>query len=436
MLIVAVTFIVSSTSVGAIPIDVAKDNGINDTVQVSTLSAFHSYKDIAVQSIKVPTVVEVPFAGDYMQQYDFAVLDNTTKSFEPYYFKRETFVNEIPVFVSASVATVSENMHDGDPRTYSQFDLPQNERGSVSLYMNSRALVTSSALTILLDNNVALPTSIQILAAIDGQDKIVVANQRMTDTTVRFPKTTSEHWTVILSYGQLLRISEIKLVQDDATRSDTQSLRFLAQPTHDYRIYFDPDRYSTVKVGESGNLSSSKDILRIAAISSVKNPGYVISDVDGDGIPDIRDNCVNTANTDQADINENGRGDVCDDYDQDGVGNSIDNCPSNPNRDQMDTDGDKMGDACDGQESRVTEQYKWVPWVGMSFAALVLLVLLALMVKSTFFKNFIPKVESPIEPESTPKQTEENSIIPKVEANPGSTPSAPAGGMEIPRPKK
>jgi hypothetical protein len=59
------------------------------------------------------------------------------------------------------------------------------------------------------------------------------------------------------------------------------------------------------------------------------------SDGDGDGVPDLSDNCPGVANADQAD------------NDADGVGNVCDNCPSVSNSSQDDTDNDGQGDACD-----------------------------------------------------------------------------------------
>jgi hypothetical protein len=61
------------------------------------------------------------------------------------------------------------------------------------------------------------------------------------------------------------------------------------------------------------------------------------------------------ANSDRADTDGDGRGNVCDacphdsanDADGDGVCGDIDNCPLVANSDQADTDGDGLGDACD-----------------------------------------------------------------------------------------
>lgn len=78
-------------------------------------------------------------------------------------------------------------------------------------------------------------------------------------------------------------------------------------------------------------------------------------DEDDDGICGDDDNCPADVNTDQADADGDGFGDVCDacpfdadnDADMDGFCADDDNCPSANNPDQADSDGDGAGDACD-----------------------------------------------------------------------------------------
>tara|TARA_R110002050_G_scaffold108757_3_gene219616 strand:- start:37668 stop:41672 length:4005 start_codon:yes stop_codon:yes gene_type:complete len=70
-------------------------------------------------------------------------------------------------------------------------------------------------------------------------------------------------------------------------------------------------------------------------------------DLDGDTVPNGIDNCPEFANTDQADIDGNGIGDVCQDTDKDSIIDINDNCPERLNFDQIDADGNGIGDACE-----------------------------------------------------------------------------------------
>jgi hypothetical protein len=79
------------------------------------------------------------------------------------------------------------------------------------------------------------------------------------------------------------------------------------------------------------------------------------ADADGDGIPDVDDNCPEAANAAQLDGDADGAGDPCDpcptdaanDEDADAVCGAVDNCPITANPFQGDADGDGYGDACD-----------------------------------------------------------------------------------------
>jgi len=100
--------------------------------------------------------------------------------------------------------------------------------------------------------------------------------------------------------------------------------------------------------------------------------GATTEDPDGDGVPQVKDNCPTVFNPvrpldqdDQRDHDDDGLGDACDpcplgetddgsciefdpdDRDADGVTEALDNCPTTPNVDQLDYDDDGAGDACD-----------------------------------------------------------------------------------------
>src|SRR5690606_7054420 len=70
--------------------------------------------------------------------------------------------------------------------------------------------------------------------------------------------------------------------------------------------------------------------------------------LDGDGVPNDSDNCIDIQNPDQTDTDGDGLGNACDDDDDnDGIPDVTDNCPLVSNPDQADADGDGVGDACD-----------------------------------------------------------------------------------------
>jgi hypothetical protein len=72
------------------------------------------------------------------------------------------------------------------------------------------------------------------------------------------------------------------------------------------------------------------------------------ADFDGDGIPDVSDNCPFKSNPGQEDRDADGVGDICDfDLDNDGIFDFVDNCIVDYNPGQEDFDLDGGGDACD-----------------------------------------------------------------------------------------
>ncbi|TSC70875.1 MAG: Thrombospondin 3-like protein [Parcubacteria group bacterium Gr01-1014_70] len=348
--------------------------------------AYRQQKEIGViSSIQVPTVVEVPLDGEEMDRWDFAVYDVSADLFEPTLYHTEPVRNAVTYAVTASsrVGTVrfAERMADGNVLTYTDMMLPDQGEGRTSFTIITSRPITSSGIVLVLDDHVALPSTVEIRAVVDSQMRIVFKEDEITENSIRFPRVISSQWLVLFSYAQPLRVSELRIL-DENTPMIKKGVRFLAQPSRIYRLYLDSDRSLRPFTNQSANLSIDEGVLRLFATPSMPNPLYRPADIDEDGIPDKIDNCVLEPNFNQEDKDRNKRGDACDDFDKDAVLNSKDNCLDNPNRDQRDEDGDGLGDVCDKEESRLTEKYPWIPWIGIGIAGVVLVVLLFLTARS------------------------------------------------------
>lgn len=336
-------------------------------------SAFRSYKDFTATGIVVPTVVEIPIETGVIGREVFMVTaEGTTSEAMPNYFRKLT-TRDFSVTAQTSIGS-SYGLVDGNYNNIATFDLPEDRSGNVRITLTASKPIALDHLTFLLAQNVALPRSVEIRT----MDKIVLAKSPMTGEEVRFPAATASQWFVDLEYGQPLQINEILVEPAGSQVAGGQFLRFLAEPNKKYRIYLNADRQVYVSTGEMPNLTNDQGVKKIAQLITVANPLFAPADTDGDKVIDINDNCINIANPDQKDVDQNGRGDACDDFDRDGVVNDQDNCTDKPNYNQSDRDGDKIGDACDPDESRLTEKYPILPWLGIGFAALVIIVLFAL----------------------------------------------------------
>lgn len=341
--------------------------------QSNPYSAAKLYGEVTVTDIVVPTVVALPFDDAQLEQTDFYVVDESSdKRIASQYFKNT--VNEA---TKPRIFEVNGNdipaLTDNDPKTTYTFPLIDDNQTETILRVVFPEPVASSKLILALDKNVALPISVKIVAVNDTQPLTVLAPVQMRSLTQVFPTTVAKEWQVTFTQSQLLRLSALTLAPDVADNSKSGTLRFLAQPNRTYTIYTNADRPIQVSAQEGGDLSDYAFLKTLPPLLLEENPMYVPADIDEDTIIDIYDNCVSVSNQDQLDFDSNGRGDACDDFDKDGRINSLDNCPDEPNSSQMDADADSIGDQCDGVESRFTEQYPFIPWLGLGFALLAIL---------------------------------------------------------------
>jgi hypothetical protein len=338
-------------------------------ISVDPKTVYKNTASIDLPTLKVPTVVELS-SKQFGSQV--AVFDDTTATFVPSLMRS----NAQPIGVKETEIVGLDNSSvkevvDGNFETFFEFNLPEQGRGSVALTLRYVKPFATNAVSLYLAPSVALPTNVTVKAHINGEMKTIVSNVRPTSSLITFPTYTSDWFLVEFEYGQPLRVNEI-IFGKAGSQETNETLRFLALPNHSYKIFSNPVFVVNLNLSESADLHDNRDVLGIAQIPSVTpNPLFKEPDVDSDGVIDTKDNCVQVANPDQKDEDENGRGDTCDDFDRDGVINSSDNCADMPNRTQADTDKDGKGDVCDGEESRLTEKYPSLVWGAILFAVLV-----------------------------------------------------------------
>ena len=110
---------------------------------------------------------------------------------------------------------------------------------------------------------------------------------------------------------------------------------------------------TTAAQGDAHEVSATLTTDQGSAFSTaaIDTDNTTLPDSDGDGIPDLYDNCPAVSNPDQANQDTDPEGNACDDDDDgDGIPDLEDNCPNIPNADQTDADGDRQGAACDSDD--------------------------------------------------------------------------------------
>ena len=145
-----------------------------------------------------------------------------------------------------------------------------------------------------------------------------------------------------------------------------RDVAFFDEIDYDDKIYGyfyvdnDCNRTRDIYFGRFGDSRFSRGAKILPVFFDVKSNLLVNSlyddDFDDDGVLNEVDNCLKVVNSEQKDIDYNGKGDACDDFDGDGVMNDVDNCERESNRNQADSDGDGFGDACDEEDDRFFEK--------------------------------------------------------------------------------
>ncbi|MBU1413310.1 thrombospondin type 3 repeat-containing protein, partial [Myxococcota bacterium] len=157
---------------------------------------------------------------------------------------------------------------------------------------------------------------------------------------------------------------------------------FVFIDNHDGELYFAPYFERNSLVGDPVRFRYIEGA-KVASFSYNNYYDQPYSSSDGDTVPDVSDNCPDSANQDQKDVDHDGRGDVCDyDLDGDGIPNGYDveatNASLSTNLNGNDkyevsslytgdgTDFNETGLPIDTHEYRHSGQGYFVDWVTMT----------------------------------------------------------------------
>ncbi|MFT7184041.1 MAG: hypothetical protein ACI9QC_000367 [Oceanicoccus sp.] len=274
---------------------------------------------------------------------------------------------------SSALKGDAENLFDEDYSSFTYFDLDEDEGEAYMIFESSEHL-TSSELVLSLAKEVARPDEIALFSysgEVLDEWITLIARTDLTSSSVTFPETTASKWKVEFWHSQPLQMTEMTLT-DKNKEEGASHLVWLGRPGETYELYIDAAIYTNISAEEGGTLER-EDALEATLGEKESNALFVEPDKDEDGLIDSEDNCIYVVNADQTDVDQNGLGDVCEDHDGDGIQDGEDNCPDFANKNQKDSDGDGLGDVCDDEESRLTENLPWLPWLAMGLAATVIL---------------------------------------------------------------
>ena len=136
-----------------------------------------------------------------------------------------------------------------------------------------------------------------------------------------------------------------KVTRRDGSTRWMRAVRALGRRDLVFRPRHDP----TDVLGHFGTTQSPTGTYVWAVMD--RNSRYAVGltvDRDNDGVPNVDDNCIGTANSNQINTDSDVSGDACDlDDDNDQVLDASDNCALHVNPDQADYDRDGAGNACD-----------------------------------------------------------------------------------------
>jgi len=238
-----------------------------------------------------------------------------------------------------------------------------------------------NGLRVVLSDGVFRPKKISVNADYGDGEFVNFINNLDYQNQLSFASITPARLEVIFESPHYLSLNEVELLTPSQDKS--YGLVFFAKEGSTYQLFSNPESgQKRMYASERLPLRTNVDTPQFDLPTMTQNKNYN-PDLDGDGLVDTIDLCPSVSDSTNADVDNDGRGDVCQDPDQDNLMSHKDNCPFVYNRDQSDIDADGIGDVCDDSDERFSENmHEWVLNGVFLLVALLLLGLVAWSVKN------------------------------------------------------
>jgi hypothetical protein len=350
-------------------------------INTNDVTRFQQKIDFQVTGITTPKVVTYEtsqYLGSPLS------LKNNTQNTVVNFNKSDRFIGKTlpPLSVTDNTPLIDGNVSSiqyNKIETYINFD-PNSETKQVTFDAPSNARY--SALNLSLGDNTQIPRTVTIEAILPGSTvwRTILDKSRF-QNQITFPEIQPNLLRITFETPHLLRLSELKWTTTTQQSEEKSQISFWAEEGDSFTLFIQPSFGQTPLYANSNTPTGIDSSTPTFSFPSAQaNPSFN-PDFDNDGLIDSQDLCPLFADSNNLDIDKNGRGDACEDPDQDGLNSNVDNCPFVNNRDQSDTDKDGEGDACDDTVDQVSENSEL--WINLSFG-LMILALLALVGRSAW----------------------------------------------------
>lgn len=218
--------------------------------------------------------VEISDVSPNLSSQTMAVYDIQRNRFESFTSKdtRGEFKVGIQDIRTNPVVDNPSALFDDRQETFASFEVTRGETNQAEIQITTEEPLSVAWMQTSLAQGVTSPNTIEIVAEVDGQERIVLAETRF-DFRVNFPETRSDSWTIRYTYTQPLRINNILLDEMVVPTLMSQEIEFVALPNTTYQILADPQTSRAVPT-QAAHTDYTEEPQKLVLDAWDNNPAY------------------------------------------------------------------------------------------------------------------------------------------------------------------